>query len=104
MKLFTKEIIKKIPEIGAQADLGLEKLMLFCKLFTPWTNWEWYIAEANFETGEAFGLVCGFENELGYFDLNELIEIKGLAGLRIERDLSFQPCYYHEVMRKKNCE
>jgi hypothetical protein len=103
MKLFTQEIIKKIPKIGTQSEVGIENLMLYCKLFTPWTIWTWYIAEADFETGEAFGLVCGFEKELGYFSLDELKEIKGHLGLKIERDLSFEPCKYSELMKKNDC-
>jgi hypothetical protein len=33
--------------------------------------WEYYIEEPN-EDGVAFGFVMGYENELGYVDLNEI--------------------------------
>ena len=46
-----------------------------------------------------FGLACGFEKELGYINLNELMEIKGAFGLKIERDLWFEPKSYEEVMK-----
>lgn len=98
MKLITKEIIKKTPHIGAQANVGLDNLMLYVKLFHPISEYTWYIAEANFETGECFGLVCGFEKELGYFDLNELEEVVVL-GLKVERDLYFKPTKYYDVMK-----
>jgi hypothetical protein len=38
-----------------------------------------------------FGLVKGFEHELGYFSLLELEEISGPFGQKIERDLHFEP-------------
>jgi hypothetical protein len=38
-----------------------------------------------------FGLVIGFEQELGYFSLSELQHARGPLGLPIERDLHFQP-------------
>lgn len=97
MKLITKEIIRKTPKLRAQAEGKLEDLTFYVKLFAPWGSWTWYIAEADFETGECFGLVEGFEKEVGYFDLNELISIKGPFGLKIERDLWFSPKKYSEI-------
>ncbi len=38
-----------------------------------------------------FGLVCGQVDELGYFSLDELRTVRGPLGLRIERDLWWQP-------------
>jgi len=40
-----------------------------------------------------FGYVCGFENELGYFQLEELESLVGPGGLKIERDIHFKPTY-----------
>lgn len=60
------------------------------KFFTPWSNWTWYATE--FDGKDTFfGLVVGFETELGYFSLLELEAIRGPCGLRIERDLYFKP-------------
>ena len=89
MKLITKELQRVTPAIGSQQNVI--NPIAYIKLFTPWSSWTWYIMEANFETGEAYGLVDGFEAELGYFDLNELSEITGPGGLKIERDRWFQP-------------
>ncbi len=36
-----------------------------------------------------FGLVDGFERELGYFSLSELESVHGPYGVGIERDLYF---------------
>jgi hypothetical protein len=45
-----------------------------------------------------FGLVSGFEVELGYFSLKELQETLGTLGLPIERDLHFEPKTLKELM------
>ena len=44
--------------------------------FIPFrSDWTWYLTEYDKETGDAFGLVLGFEAEWGYFNLNELKEL-----------------------------
>lgn len=90
MKLITKDLARKIPALYAQDGKGMEATA-FVKLFTPWTNWTWYITEMDPGTGECFGLVHGHERELGYFSLSELEGITGPAGLKIERDMWFDP-------------
>ncbi len=60
------------------------------KLFTPDSNWTWYMLEYDGED-TCFGLVDGLETELGYFSLSEMREITGPMGLKIERDLWFKP-------------
>ncbi len=100
MKLFTKEIKKRMPKLQTQSNGPMENLVFHARLFSPWGNWTWYVAEADFETGEAFGLVFGFEKELGYFNLNELSEIRGPMNLKIERDLWFEPIKYSELMNR----
>lgn len=62
--------------------------MVRAKLFTPWTNWTWYVLE--FDGDDiCFGLVDGHETELGYFSISELEAIRGPGGLKIERDEHF---------------
>ena len=47
-----------------------------------------------------FGLVSGFEVELGYFSLSELQSVRGAFGEPVvERDLHFVPCKLSEVRR-----
>jgi len=98
MKLLTKELLKKLPKIGEQE--GHPELIAYVKLFTPWTNWTWYIAEHNPETGECFGYVEGLEKELGSFDLNEIKKVNGPAHLKVERDVHFEPTSINSI--KKN--
>jgi len=96
MKFITKAILNKIPALYAQEKLG-DEAIVYAKWFTPWSNWTWFATELNPEDGTAFGLVKGFEDELGYFNINELQEIKGPFGLGIERDMHFTPMTLKEV-------
>jgi len=91
MKLMTKEIQKKFENkpIGSGESLGLEAEVVV-KFFTPWANWTWYATEFDGED-LFFGLVDGFEKELGYFSLSELEGLTGPGGLKIERDLHWTP-------------
>jgi len=50
----------------------------------------WYASEFDGED-ILFGLVSGFEVELGYFSLSELESVRGPLDLPIERDLYFEP-------------
>ena len=87
MKLLTQKNRKELPLL----DVGRPSEVAFVKLFTPDSNWTWYISEYSPTSGECFGLVDGFERELGYFNLRELESIKGPLGLKIERDRYFEP-------------
>lgn len=89
MKLITKAIAAAAPAIGTTDALDPREVKVVAKFFTPWSNWTWYMTEYAPETGGAFGLVSGFEAELGYFTIAELEEITGPFGLTIERDLHF---------------
>ncbi len=86
MKLLTKEIERKIPALYTQEGNG-DDARVYVKFFTPDSNWTWYATEFDPETGTFFGLVDGFEKELGYFTLAELETAKGPMGLDIERDM-----------------
>lgn len=98
MKLLTKEIRKKLPPIGTTDGKGQEAVIQV-KFFTPWSNWTWYGIE--FDGEDLFyGLVEGLETELGYFSLRELESITGPAGLKIERDLHFEPKTVRELIEE----
>ena len=100
MKLFTKEILKKLPALYTQeAHENPEKEMVFyVKLFTPDSNWTWFIAEYDPEKEIAWGYVMGLENEYGTIDIKELKEVRGPFGLPIERDISFDTIKEKELM------
>ena len=63
------------------------------KLFSPYNGWTWYVTEWDADTGECFGLVQGFETELGYFSLDELAGGHGVwrSVPAVERDLYWKP-------------
>lgn len=89
MKLLTAEILRRLPKLYSCQD---EKdPMVQCKFFTPDSNWTWYAIEFD-GIDTFFGLVDGFERELGYFSLNELESIHGALSLPVERDRYFKPC------------
>jgi len=90
MKLLTKEITNKLPKLYETEEVETEDKVIQAKLFTPWTNWTWYVIEFDGED-RCFGFVKGFDAEFGYFSLKELASIQGPAGLRIERDKFFSP-------------
>ena len=96
MKLLTKEILEKLPKLYTQEEKGLDAIAVV-KFFTPDSNWTWYATEYDGED-LFFGLVDGFEKELGYFRLSELQSVKGALGLPIERDMYFKPKTLKELM------
>ena len=61
--------------------------------FSP--SWDWWATEYGAKDGIFFGLVHGFENEMGYFSLGEMAEIMkekpyGMSQGGIERDLHWK--------------
>ena len=100
--LLNRESRKKLPELYSGEELGLDALAQV-KFFTPDSNWTWYASEFDGED-IMFGLVSGFELELGYFSLNELKEARGPWGLPIERDLHYDPQTLRDLMKKHQSE
>ena len=86
MLLITKALAKKTPKLYGQDGKDPKDVKVTVKIFDPCSDWTWYITEYDPETGRCFGLVKGFETELGYFDLNELKTVRNKWGLPLERD------------------
>jgi Protein of unknown function (DUF2958) len=89
------------------------------KYFDPVGSWTWYATEGSpvdedgyYDTNKPkvdylfFGLVVGFEQELGYFSLHDLKTAKeglrGVHALPIERDVWFREQRLSEVRRRPN--
>ena len=98
-KLMTMELGDTIPAIGANENVkDYDTVLAPAKLFTPYGNWTWFITEWEAESGLCFGLVEGFETELGYFHLDELAEVTVFGGVpAVERDLYWQPKTLSEI-------
>lgn len=91
MKLLTKEILKKFPAIGDTGDKDAADVPIIAKFFIASSSATWYATEYNPDTNEMFGFAeilpgCG---ELGYFNFNEIKDLRGKFGLGLERDLYF---------------
>ena len=90
MQLLTQAIRAKLPPLGSTDALPHDRLVALAKFFTPDSSWTWYALE--FDGRDTFfGLVSGFEVEMGYFSLSELESVRGPLGLPIERDRWFDP-------------
>lgn len=114
--LITDEIRAKLPPLYANEKIGLDAIAPV-KYFSPAAGWTWYASEASalmqddtyqplaevdlndphLQDVIFFGLVSGFEIELGYFTLAELQSAHGGFGLPIERDLYYQPKSLREL-------
>ena len=104
MKLLTQEIRRKLPPLYSQDEKG-GNAVAHLKLFTPDSNWSWFLTEGSPVTDEAgneidfqfFGLIDGQCKELGYVNLSELENVRGPLGLPIERDLYWKPKTLTEI-------
>jgi len=105
MKLLTEEIKATLPALYSQENVS--DPIVRVKYFTPWGNWTWYALEGQPEATDEdendflfFGWVDGPHPELGYFCLSQLQSVRGPAGLRVERDLYFDPMPLSEVKKR----
>jgi hypothetical protein len=90
MKLLTEALRAKLPPLSSTDRLPHNETIVQAKFFTPDSSWTWFATEFDGDD-TLFGLVVGFEVELGYFSLSELEAARGPWGLPIERDLWFEP-------------
>lgn len=101
MELMTGELEKLFPPLCTTEKKNPEDITVIAKFFDPTGSWTWYATEYDPKERLFFGFVRGFENELGYFSLDELESVKGRFGLGIERDLHFGKHTLAEVMDKR---
>ena len=102
MVLMTKEIETKAREQYPKgSDLETQKVV--AKFFDPTGSWTWYLMNQDPEDPDyLWGIVKGFEVEIGSFSLSELQTTKVRFGLGIERDPGFHPMPAKEVWEKVN--
>ena len=102
-KLMTKELGDTIPALYANENVEVfDDVLAPAKLFNPYTGWRWYVTEWDAKTGTCFGLVEGFEAEIGYFDLTELAEATVFGNVpAVERDLYWEPKTIGEIRKRE---
>ena len=102
-RLIPQTLLSNIPNLyDTEGELDP---LCHVKLFTPDSNFTWYIIEISKEEKESstcYGYVQGMESELGYFSLNELSSIRGPLGLKVERDLSFEPTLFSRIKKDEH--
>ena len=96
MKLFTKKIYDSAQK---QYPLGSDmSQMIVAKFFDPRGSWTWYLMNQDpTDQDYLWGIVDGFEVEMGSFSLRELDSIG-----YIERDLYFTPITAQECWDRLN--
>ena len=88
-QLMTEEIAKTVP--GLYGQDGTEDPTVYAHYFSCVNGWDWWLLEFD-GTDEAFGLVEGYDDELGYFSIKEMAELNRQMGLAaVERDEHFSP-------------
>jgi hypothetical protein len=101
MKLLTKKIVSNFKKQGSVEHKKPEDTKIIVKFFNPTGRGTWYATEWHPEDGVFFGFVSLFNDyndELGYFSLQELEEYQGLMGLGIERDMYFGDHNLKEIL------
>ena len=93
--LITGQALAALPKLYSQEDKG-EDAIVYVKFHCPVSDWEWYATEYDPIRRTFFGLVKGFETELGYFSLDEMAAIPRGT---IEYDQHFKPMTLAEVRR-----
>jgi hypothetical protein len=98
VELLTAELRQRLPPLYSQK--AEDDPMAHAKFFTPDSNWTWWVTEGSPERDDYrfFGYVQGLEDEWGYFVLSELTSARGPLGLRIERDIHFEPGRFTAVV------
>jgi len=99
MKLITKEIEKKAQKQYPEGS-SMDQLIV-AKFFNPTSQWTWYLMNQDPDDPDyLWGIVRGFDVEIGSFSLEELETTKGKFGLGIERDKFFAPQPAQDVYDK----
>lgn len=90
MKLLTKEVLNKLEKNNSESDDPL----CVVRFFNPSGAGTWYAISYDTANKLFFGYVSIFgdyNDELGYFSLDEIESFKGRYGQKIERDRFYSP-------------
>ena len=98
MRLMTNALKERFSEIGSQEFVA--DPIVVAKYFNPAGAGTWYATEYDPTTKTFFGYVSIFgdwNDEWGYFSLDELESFKGPFGIGIERDLYWDERRFSKV-------
>ena len=101
MRLMTKQLERRFAVVGDQSDL--EDPVVIAKFFNPCGAGTWYATGYDPNAKVFFGYVSIFgdwNDEWGYFSLEELESFQGPFGIGIERDLFFDEKPFSQVVTK----
>ena len=101
MKLLTKALLNRFSQVGRQEDK--KDPIVIAKFFNPTGAGTWYATEYDPKDQIFFGYVSIFgdwNDEWGFFSLDELESFKGRFGLGIERDLYFDEVPASQVIKR----
>lgn len=102
MKLITEEIRATTPFLYETENVSILEKKATAKFFTPYSNFTWYLFELDQDNDLAYGLVFGYEDEWGRFNISKLEEITIGGGLpAVERDLFFRPLTVEEIYQER---
>lgn len=87
--LIPKEQLAILPKLYETEDI--DDPLCHIKLFTPDSNFTWYVIEASIDEDTLYTYVQGIESELGYSSLKEIESLRGSLNLPVEIDTSFTP-------------
>lgn len=101
MRLMTEELERRFAQVGDQSQL--KDPLVIAKFFNPCGAGTWYATEYDPKAKVFFGYVSIFgdwNDEWGYFSLEELQAYQGPFGLGIERDLFFDEKPFGQTVTK----
>jgi Protein of unknown function (DUF2958) len=98
MRLMTEALEKRFAEIGSQESV--KDPIVVAKFFNPVGAGTWYATEYDPTTKTFFGYVSIFgdwNDEWGYFSLDELESFQGSFDIGLERDLFWDEMRFSKV-------
>lgn len=97
MELMPKDLQIGLPRLYDTEDTLTDEMVIRIRYYDVNSSWEWLLIEYEPESKTAFGYVKGFENEWGYFSLEEMQSIPSIV-----RDENFQPIRFGEWKQRRD--
>jgi hypothetical protein len=98
MLMMSKELKEAFAKQGDTEGKPADQVMVLAHYFT--SSWDWWATEFDPVSRNFFGLVRGFETELGSFSLDELEKnSSNVKPFGIDRDLYWEPKPLAEVLK-----